>query len=146
LSLCATPFAWIVAVGARASARRVRERLAARAASPETELRARTQAADSACDSVGEIGARKATAAIAHAIESATIAKLGVNVRGVTASDLAETLRERGLEDTRIAELRELLRECDDVRFSPQEGSADDVVGRWRRARALIDSLPRGHA
>lgn len=146
LGLGATPLAWLVAAGARASARRVRARLAARAASPETELKLRTQAADAACKTVGEIGARRATAAIAHALESATIARLGVNVRGVTGSDLAAALRERGLEDGRIEELRELLRECDDVRFSPDDGHADDVVGRWKRARALIDALPRGGA
>jgi hypothetical protein len=144
LGMGAPPVAWLFAIGARAGARRARERIAARAASPQTELKRRMQSADEACANAETIGARAATAAIARALESAAIARLGVNLRGATSEALAVELAETGWEKQKIDELIALVRECEVVRFAPVEGDAREAKERWARARATIDAMPRG--
>lgn len=126
------------AAGARTAVRRARERLAARAVSPERELARRLRDADDAC--AGKDG-RAADAAIVRALEQAAIVKRAVNVRGVTKSEAVRVLQDAGVSETVAKEIGVLLRECEESRFSPTEDGLEPARERWTRARKALESL-----
>ena len=57
-------------------------------------------------------GAERHRAAIARALEAATIARVGVNLRGGTTDEVRDELSEAGVADDRIRAIVELVREC----------------------------------
>ena len=136
----AWPFAFALAVSGRAMARRVRAAWGRRKVSPAVELKERVAAAAAACDSDD---ARSADAAIARALEAATVAHAAVSVRGAVAGEALERLEHAGVGREAAARFVDLLRECEKARFAPD---AADVVGarnRWLRAKGAIRELER---
>jgi hypothetical protein len=139
LGLGGMPLAYGLVVTAAGAMRRVREKRAARSASPKTEMQARVAAADAAA-STGDSGA--IDAATAHAIEAATIACAGVNVRGLATSDVARALRDAGVAEDDGREIESVLLACEAARFSASDArGTDEARERWGRARRAIDRL-----
>jgi hypothetical protein len=144
-----SPLFWLVGVGAwpflfglvvagRSAAGRLRDAWRAHRASPTTELKERVVAAKAACNGND---ARSADAAIARALEAATVAHAGVSVRGAVGEEVVERLRCAGVGHEAATRLAELLRECEAARFAP---AAADVVAardRWLRAQGSIRQL-----
>ena len=138
LGLGGAPLAYVVVAGVWAASQSVRKRRAKRKVSPETELRERMTLADRACQADD---AKAAYAAIIRALESATIARAGVNVRDAQASQIAERLLGRGVDAAVAARFEALLRTCETARFSPEAGGATSVVDQWKEAKQAIASL-----
>ena len=139
LALASPTFAFAVAVGARGALRRARVRREEGAASPKTELRARVTAAEHAASAND---ARALDAAIARALDAATIAHANANVRGVGASDVAAKLESYGVSQAVAGEVQALLLACEAARFG--DGSEmDQAQERWKRARAVIGELSK---
>jgi hypothetical protein len=137
----AWPVAFGLAMAGRAVGRRVSQVWRVRRASPAADLKDRLAAARAAC---GGDDSRRADAAIARALEAATVAHAGVSVRGAVGDEVAERLRRAGVLPDAAAALAEILRECEVARFSPH---ASDIVAardRWGRAQGAIRQLERG--
>jgi hypothetical protein len=87
--------------------------------------------------------ARAIDDATARALEGATIAGCGVNVRGLRASNVASALVAAGVDAESANLVESLLMACEAARFSA--ASTDDAGSeareRWQRARAVIGSL-----
>lgn len=146
-----SPFFWIAGVGSwplalgaavagRAAGRRVRDAWRARRASPATKLRERVAAARAAC---GGKDARTADAAIARAIEAATVAHAGVSVRDAVGGEVVDCLERAGVDREAAARVAELLRECEAARFSPDGADVIAARDRWVRAQGAIRKLER---
>jgi hypothetical protein len=138
--LAAGPCAFVAAVAGRASARRASEVWRRRRTSPLAELRARVAAADAACRGHD---ARAADASIERALYSATVARLGVSVRGALGSDVGARLERAGLAPAAATRLARLLEECEAARFAPDEADIRTVRERWDRAHQAIRELVR---
>ncbi len=136
--LCAWPVAFAAAVTGRTIGRRVRAAWRTRATSPVTELRERLAAARTACD---EADARVADAAIARALEAATIAHAGVSVRGAVGVEVADRLERAGIAREAASRVADLLRECEAARFAPEAADIAASRDRWQRARGVIRGL-----
>jgi hypothetical protein len=134
------PLAFGVAVAGRASSRRMRRAWLARRASPAHELRERLAAARTACE---KTDARSADAAIARALEAATVVHAGVNVRGAVGDEVTARLERAGIGKEAAAGLAELLRECDAARFAPDAVDVVSARDRWARAQGAIRQLER---
>jgi hypothetical protein len=134
------PLAVGVAVAGRAAARRTHAAWRARRASPAAELRERVAAANAAC---GLTDGRSADAAIARALEAATVAHAGVSVRGAVGTEVVDRLERAGVRHEAAERFADLLRECEAARFAPE--AADVVVARdrWVRAQGAIRQLER---
>jgi hypothetical protein len=138
LGLLAPAAIFASATGARTAMRRARERLSARAISPERELARRTRDAEDACTATD---ARAADAAIIRVLEQAVIAKRAVNVRGVTKDEAVRALEKAGTKAEIARELTSVLRECEEARFSMSEEGMEPARERWSRARKAMESL-----
>jgi hypothetical protein len=134
------PLAFGVAVAARAGGRRARSALRSRRVSPARELKQRLAAAMAACEG-GD--ARAADAAIARALEAATVAHAGVSIRGAVAGELVERLERAGVAPDAASGLAELLGECDKARFAPDAVDMLAARDRWTRAQGTIRRLER---
>jgi hypothetical protein len=136
----AWPLAFGVAVAGRAAGRRVATAWRARRASPESDLRERVAAANAACR-VGD--ARAADAAIARALEAASLAHARVNVRGAVGDEIVDRLAGAGMDRDAAARLAGLLRECEAARFAPEAADVAAARDRWLRAQGAIRDLER---
>jgi outer membrane protein assembly factor BamD (BamD/ComL family) len=96
--------------------------------------------ADRAC---GNGDAKAAYAAIIRALESATIARAGVNVRDARVSEIAQRLQDQGVEARAAARFEELLRTCQNARFAPDAAPGTGLATQWKQARDAIGSLRR---
>ncbi len=134
------PLAFAFAFVGRDTARRVSRVVRNRRASPGAELRDRLSAARAAC---GGSDARAADSAISRALEAATVAHAGVNVRGAVGDEVTERLERAGVEHQAASSLAELLRECEIARFAPDAAELGAARNRWTRAQAAIRSLER---
>jgi hypothetical protein len=134
------PLAFGLAVTGRAAARRAHDAWRARRISPGTELRERVAAANAAC---GLGDARIADAAIARALEAATVAHAGVSVRGAIGTEVVDRLERAGVRHEAAERLADLLRECEAARFAPQAGDVVAARDRWVRAQGAIRQLER---
>lgn len=105
-----------------------------------TELRERVNAANAAC---GGKDARAADAAIARALEAASVAHAGVSVRGAVGAEVAERLERAGLGADAASGVAELLRECEAARFAPDAADVASARNRWARARQAIRQMER---
>jgi hypothetical protein len=138
LLFAASPLGWAVFVSARAGARRVRTRRAARDGSPETDLKQRVAAAEAA--SAGS-DAKLLDAAVARVLEATTVARLGVNVRGLPVTQVARTLEQRGVGSGDARAFEDLLAACGQSRFAPEASDPDAARARWREAQRLVRAM-----
>jgi hypothetical protein len=135
------PLALGAAVAGRGAGRRVLSAWRKRRVSPARELKERLAAAVAACEK-GD--ARLADAAIARALEAATVAHAGVSLRGAVAGELIERLERAGVAPQAASGLAELLRECETARFAPDAADIVAARDRWVRAQGAIRRLERG--
>jgi hypothetical protein len=126
------------AAGARAAGKRVSERLAARSVSPARELERRVREADDACKGSD---ARAVDTAIVRALEHATVARRGVNVRGSTRVLAEKKLTDAGIDGAIAADLLSIVASCEEARFSPDGSKVEAARERWKRARRVLESL-----
>jgi hypothetical protein len=140
LGVGAWPAAFGIAVAGRATGRRLARAWRVRRASPATELRDRVSAANTA-STRGD--ARALDAAIARALETATIVHAGVNVRGAVGDELARRLEGAGVAREAALGVAEILRECEAARFSPDAADASSARDRWLRAQGVIRRLEK---
>jgi hypothetical protein len=134
--LFGSPLACALAIAAQGLGRRLLERRRAASISPERLARERRAEADDACKS--DDGAA-AMGAVARAVEAAVLAETGVNVRGGSRETVARELEEAGVADP--AAIVEILRACEDARFSPDGVTADDARAAWTRAQQALSAL-----
>jgi hypothetical protein len=145
VGLGAGPLFFAVAVAARAVGRRVLRTVQSRRASPAADLRERMSSADVACRAGDPRGA---DAAIARALEAATMAHVGVNVRASVGGEVVERLERAGVAPEAAESFAKLLRECETARFSPEaveggDAGRDAARSRWTRAQGIIRSLEK---
>ena len=136
----AWPLAFGVAAVGHSVARRARRAWRGRRASPTTDLKERVALAHVAC---GGKDARQADAAIARALEAATVVHAGVNVRAAVGGEVVDRLERAGIAREAAASVAGILRECEAARFSPE---ATDVVAardRWIRAQGAIRGMEK---
>ncbi len=138
LGLGVAPLAYVFAAGAWAAAASYRRKRGERKASPEAELKERMAAADDACRNGDP---KLAYAAIVRALEGATIARRGVNVRDAQSGEVSRRLSQAGVSDDAARLFEELLRACEAARFSPEAGDGRSVPDRWAQAKRAIASL-----
>ena len=134
------PLAFGVAASGRGAGRRLLRSWQGRRNSPAMELRHRLSAARLAC---GGNDTRAADAAIARALEAATVAHAGVSIRGALGIEVTERLARAGVEQQAAANVAELLRECEMARFAPDHANFVEAQERWTRAQAAIRHLQR---
>jgi BatD DUF11 like domain len=136
----AWPFAFGIAAMGHAVARRVRRAWRGRRASPATDLRERVALAHVAC---GGKDARQADAAIARALEAATVVHAGVSVRAAVGGEVVDRLERAGVARDAAASVAELLRECETARFSPDTTDVVAARDRWIRAQGAIRGMEK---
>jgi hypothetical protein len=127
-------------VAGRAAARRTQAAWRARRASPAAELKERVAAANAAC---GLSDGRIADAAIARALEAATVAHAGVSVRGAVGDEVVHRLERAGVRHEAAERFADLLRECEAARFAPEAADVVAARDRWVRAQGAIRRLER---
>jgi hypothetical protein len=137
----AWPLAFGVAVAGRAVGRRAKGAWERRRTSPVAELRERLAEATTACD---KADARTVDAAIARALEAASVAHAGVSIRGAVGSEVADRLAQAGVARATAESVADLLRECEAARFAPDEADIAQARGRWDRARGAIRGMEAG--
>jgi hypothetical protein len=139
------PAAFGLAVAGRAAARRARRVWRGRRISPAADLKQRVALAHAACEGAD---ARQADAAIARALEVASIVHAGVSVRAAVGGEVAKKLEVAGVTHDAATRVADLLRECEAARFSPDATDApsarDAARDRWARAQRVIQSLEKG--
>ncbi len=134
--------AWPVALGLAAAgsavSRKLRLAWSSRKTSPAAELKERVAGAIAAC---GGDDARAADAAIARALQAASVAHGGVSIRGAVGGEVATRLEGAGVAKGTAALVADLLRECESARFSPDASDVTGARDRWVRARGAIRAL-----
>lgn len=132
------PVAAVLAVSLQGLGRRVRERRASAAASPQKlakEARSRAEAALEGADG----GA--ALAAVTSATEAAVLAKTGINVRGASRDRVQRELEDAGVSPDAAKEVLDVLAACEDARFSPAGVTVERAKELWSRAKAATNAL-----
>ncbi|MCL2450787.1 MAG: BatD family protein [Polyangiaceae bacterium] len=141
LAVAGAPLAFGLSVLGRAAGSRAAEAYRRRRASPLAELEERmvlARAAGSRTD------ARAIDAAVARAVEAATLAHARVNVRGAAgAGEITERLDRGGVSRELAERVGELLWRCEDARFSPEAADLAGARDRWSRAQRIIRELGR---
>jgi hypothetical protein len=139
--IAGAPIVFLLSVAGRTAGRRVADARRRRRASPLAELQERVSAARVA-GSRGD--ARAIDAAVARAVEAATLAHARVNVRGAAgAGEIAARLDRGGVSRDLAERVGELLRHCEDARFSPEASDPAAARERWSRAQGIIRELER---
>jgi hypothetical protein len=136
----AWPLAFGIAVAGQAGARRARRAWHGRRASPVTDLKERVALAHVACEGKD---AREADAAIARALQAATVVHAGVNVRAAVGGEVVDRLERAGVAREAAASVADLLRECEAARFSPDATDVVAVRDRWIRAQGAIRGMEK---
>ena len=127
----------LVVVGSRLRERQ-RRRSAEREASPHTALEEKLSALERAAR---DTDARALDAATMRVIEAATIAHLGLNVRGVGHERVQDACVDAGATKEAAGTIRDLLEECAAARFAPTGAELEDARKRSAKARALVTQL-----
>jgi hypothetical protein len=142
--LFGSPLACALAVGAHGVVRRVRERRASAAPSNDAIAKQRRADADRACK--GDDG-KAAFGAIARAVEAAVLEKTGVNAKGIAGEALERELEDAEVPSKAARAIVEVLRACEDARFSPEDVPVEKARETWARAKDALSDLPaRGGA
>ncbi len=136
----AWPLAFGIAAAGRVGLRRARRAWLGRRASPVTDLKERVALAHAAC---GGKDAREADAAIARALQAATVVHAGVNVRASVGGEVIDRLERAGVAREAASSVAELLRECEAARFSPDATDVVAVRDRWIRAQGAIRGMEK---
>jgi hypothetical protein len=136
----AWPMVFGIAAAGRVGVRRARRAWQGRRASPATDLRERVALAHAACEGKD---AREADAAIARALQAATVAHAGVNVRAAVGGEVVDRLERAGVAHAAASSVAELLRECEAARFSPDATDVVAVRDRWIRAQGAIRGMEK---
>ena len=134
------PLAFAVAAAGRVGARRVRRAWQGRRSSPAADLKERVALAHVACEGKD---AREADAAIARALEAATVVHAGVSVRAAVGGEVADRLQRAGVARDAAAHVADLLRECEAARFSPDAADVVAARDRWIRAQGAIRGMEK---
>jgi hypothetical protein len=137
-ALFGTPFACIVGIVGRGVWERARRRRAEAAPDPRKVARARRADATDACN--GTDGSA-AMGAIARAVHASVQAELGVNLRGSVGSAAQRELEDAGLGEATARSILEVLRACEDARFSPEGVAMSQARETWDRAQKAIDAV-----
>jgi oxygen tolerance protein BatD len=137
-ALFGSPLACALAVSVGAAARRLRARRANAAPNPDKIARDRRDEAESALR--GRDG-KVAAAAVARAVEATVIAKTGVNIRGTSRDAALGELASAGADDDAAKNVLDVLRACEDARFSPDGVAIEDARALWARAKDAIDAV-----
>ena len=136
--LFGAPALCAIAMATERVARRAHEKKESARAFPERLARDRSDEAESAVR--GDDGGA-AMGAVARALTAMVLAKTGVNVRGA-ASDVAR----RELEDAGVDHadgVLDVLRACEEARFSPDGTSIDEAKRTWERAKSAVAAIER---
>jgi hypothetical protein len=140
VAIIAGPLSFGAAVAFRAAARRLSAWWRGRQVSPARDLRERIAAAHAAC---AKGDGRGADAAIARALEAATVAYTGVSVRGAIGGEVEARLQQSGVTPDAAKGVADLLRECEAARFSPDAVDTIAAQTRWKRAQGAIRQLEK---
>ncbi len=140
-ALFGTPLAGVLLVSAGAGIRRLRERRAAAAPSPEKIARERHAEAEAA---VRGSDGKAAMSAIARAVEAAVLAKTTINVKGTSREAALEELTGADVEENVAREVLDVLRACEDARFSPDGVSSESARDLWSKAKTTLDRIKSG--
>jgi hypothetical protein len=139
LALTVTPLGFAIFSGASSTIKTVRARVAAKAASPETDLKAKLAASEQAFRAND---ARTLAAATARALEAATLVYAEVNVRDLRGAEIATRLTTEAEVDVKVAaDIVDILAECEAARFSPDAPDLADARARWTKAKGVIETL-----
>ncbi|MBX3191320.1 MAG: BatD family protein [Labilithrix sp.] len=138
MALFGSPLACAFVVSAHGLFRRARERRAAQSPSPGRIARERRAEADAACR--GDDGA-VAMGAVARAIEADVVARAGVNLRGATGETAIAELTDEGVAADDARAIVDVLRACEDARFSPDGVDVAAARDAWSRARAILERV-----
>lgn len=141
LAMFGSPVGCALALGAQGLVRRARERRASHAPSPEKIARERRAEAELACK--GDDGAA-AMGAVARAVEAEVLASTEVNLRGAAGADGRRELEEAGASAEAARAVTDVLRACEDARFSPDGVSIDEARAAWERAKAALELVSIG--
>lgn len=131
-----SPLACALALVATGAARRVRERRANAAPSPE---RVASQRRAEASAALAKSDGKAAIAAVARALEAEVLAQTGVNLRGTSRETALRELEEAGVKDPK--EILAVAAACEDARFSPHDIAIEDARALDQRARAATKDL-----
>jgi hypothetical protein len=131
--LFVSPLACALGIAVTSAARKIRERRASTAPSPERIAKGRWADAEKALR--GDDGAA-AVAAVLRALEADVIARHGVNLRGTSGDAALRELEEAGAPDPHA--IRDVARACEDARFSPTGVSMADAKALEARARKAL--------
>ncbi len=138
--VAAWPAAFGLMVAGRAVGRRARHAWLGRRISPAADLKERVALAHVAC---GGKDARQADAAIARALEAASVVHAGVSVRAAVGGEVADELERAGVAHDAATRVAALLRECEAARFSPDATDVMAARDRWVRAQGAIRGLEK---
>ncbi len=141
LGLSGTPLGFFVFSGVSRAVRTVRERAAERAASPETDLRGKLDAATRAAKADD---ARALSAATARALEAAAAVYAEVQLRDARDAEAKDRLVGAGVPDDVANAIAQVLIECEAARFSPEPPALDAARARWAQAESAMNTLRRG--
>ena len=137
-ALFGSPLACALVLGAHGLLGRWREKRASSSPSAQSIAKTQRAEADEACR--GSDG-KAAMGAIARAIVSDVLARTGVNLRGA-AGDAGKTeLEEEGVDATSAKDVVELLRRCEDARFSPDGVDIASARETWASAKTALDAF-----
>lgn len=140
LALLAGPASVVVVAQALRAGRGLRSRRAEHKTSPLAEARrALAEARAARARGSDSDGASATERAIFAAIEHAT----GLKARALLRDELAGEVEKRGVPEDQAATLRELLDDCDRVRFESDDGAARDLIERAEAPIAALLRRPR---
>jgi hypothetical protein len=133
--LLGSPLACALGIVATSAARKIRERRASIAPSPERIAKTRWAEVGKALR--GEDGPG-AVAAVLRAIEADVLARYGVNLRGTSGEAALRELEDAGASDPRA--IRDVVAACEDARFSPTGVTIADAKALEARARKVLEA------
>ena len=137
-TLFGMPIACVLGIGMTGALRRVRERRANAAPSPDRIARDRRSEAEA---SMKSDDAQAAIGAISRALGAEMLARAGVNVRGTSSEGATTELVDAGVSEETARAAMQILAECEDARFSPEGVTMETARPLWRRAKEVIGAI-----
>jgi hypothetical protein len=134
------PLGFVVTTLAGRAKARFAEAREARAASPETELTKRIEAAKRA---LREGKTNDAVRGALTVLEQGALAKLGVGLRGATAAEKRERLLEAGLDDAEVDAWIEAFGRAEAQRYAPEPPTEAEANDQLERCVALVKKARR---
>lgn len=139
--LFGAPLGVVAALGGERALRAIRSRKRETSADPAKLAKERLREAEALVR--GEDGAA-AMGAIARAVQAAVQIETGVNLRGTSAAAAEGELVDAGVPEGTARGILDLLRRCEDARFSPSGVSRETASAAWDDARARLAELEAG--